>query len=145
MESESSQLSSLTRLLSLLPPPNHATLKFILLHLNRVTWFHDSNLMCASNLAVVISPSLGWPPSLSPSTGINHIHALNTTVKLLIRHAFVSVSLSLREKGMIEGKKGRGEGREGEYSGRERGNLDREGVFMREREEEVYRREERVE
>lgn len=137
MESESAQLSSLTRLLSLLPPPNHATLKFILLHLNRVTWFHDSNLMCASNLAVVISPSLGWPPSLSPSTGINHIHALNTTVKLLIRHAFVSVSLSLRE-----GNDRREEGRGGEYSGRERGNLDR--VFMREREE-VYRREERVE
>ncbi|GMR37072.1 hypothetical protein PMAYCL1PPCAC_07267, partial [Pristionchus mayeri] len=88
LDSECSQVGSLSRLLSLLPPPNHATLQFLLLHLNRVTWFHDSNLMCASNLAVVISPSLGWPSSLSQSTTINHIHALNTTVKLLIRHAF---------------------------------------------------------
>ncbi|GMT16742.1 hypothetical protein PFISCL1PPCAC_8039, partial [Pristionchus fissidentatus] len=85
---ESVQLASLTRLLSLLPPPNHATLKFLLLHLNRVTWFHESNLMCASNLSVVISPSLGWPSTLSVSTTIDHIHALNATVKLLIRHAF---------------------------------------------------------
>ncbi|GMS84771.1 hypothetical protein PENTCL1PPCAC_6946, partial [Pristionchus entomophagus] len=88
LDSESAQVSSLTRLLSLLPPPNHSTLKFVLLHLNRVTWFHDSNLMCASNLSVVISPSLGWPSTLSTSATINHIHALNTTVKLLIRHAF---------------------------------------------------------
>ncbi|TMS35127.1 hypothetical protein L596_002590 [Steinernema carpocapsae] len=43
-----------------LPKQNFDTLKFLILHLARVTWFEVDNLMTASNLAAVISPSLMW-------------------------------------------------------------------------------------
>ncbi|KAI6242703.1 Protein kinase C and RhoGAP domain containing protein [Aphelenchoides fujianensis] len=90
-----------------LPPQNFDTLRFLMLHLKRVTWFELENLMTASNLSAVISPSLIWPntyntgPSTPASfssaatvsigpqaTFINDAHQQTKVVELLIQHAF---------------------------------------------------------
>ncbi|CEF71204.1 Rho GTPase-activating protein domain and FCH domain and Protein kinase C-like, phorbol ester/diacylglycerol binding domain and Rho GTPase activation protein domain-containing protein [Strongyloides ratti] len=49
-----------------LPLPNYTTLKYLLIHLNRVTWYESENLMNAFNLANVIAPSLMWTKMPSP-------------------------------------------------------------------------------
>lgn len=53
-------INQLKGLISKLPQPNYDALKFLIIHLKRVTWFELDNLMTASNLAAVISPSLIW-------------------------------------------------------------------------------------
>uniref|UniRef100_A0A914N5R1 Uncharacterized protein n=1 Tax=Meloidogyne incognita TaxID=6306 RepID=A0A914N5R1_MELIC len=53
-------INLLKQLVNKLPIPNMQTLRFLALHLNRVTWFELQNLMTASNLAAVIAPSLLW-------------------------------------------------------------------------------------
>uniref|UniRef100_A0AAF5I2N6 Rho-GAP domain-containing protein n=1 Tax=Strongyloides stercoralis TaxID=6248 RepID=A0AAF5I2N6_STRER len=50
-----------------LPPPNYTTLRYLLIHLNRVTWYESENLMNAFNLANVIAPSLMWTKIPSPT------------------------------------------------------------------------------
>uniref|UniRef100_A0A0N5A457 Rho-GAP domain-containing protein n=1 Tax=Parastrongyloides trichosuri TaxID=131310 RepID=A0A0N5A457_PARTI len=62
--------SDLTKLIDCtkkLPMPNYTTLKYIILHLNRITWYESENLMNAFNLANVIAPSLMWPKMPSPT------------------------------------------------------------------------------
>ncbi|KAF7638518.1 hypothetical protein Mgra_00001892 [Meloidogyne graminicola] len=53
-------INLLKQLIQKLPIPNLQTLKYLILHLNRITWFELQNLMTASNLAAVIAPSLLW-------------------------------------------------------------------------------------
>uniref|UniRef100_A0A0N5C5L1 Rho-GAP domain-containing protein n=1 Tax=Strongyloides papillosus TaxID=174720 RepID=A0A0N5C5L1_STREA len=50
-----------------LPAPYYITLKYLIIHLNRVTWYESENLMNASNLANVIAPSLMWTKIPSPT------------------------------------------------------------------------------
>ncbi|KAI6184072.1 hypothetical protein M3Y97_00557100 [Aphelenchoides bicaudatus] len=89
-----------------LPQQNLDTLRFLLLHLKRVTWFEMENLMTAANLAAVISPSLIWHhASTGPSTPasfssastvaisshsslITDAHQQTKVVELLIQYAF---------------------------------------------------------
>ena len=61
--------------------------------------FEVDNLMTASNLGAVISPSLIWkhpstPPS-SDSSFFNDAHLMSKAVELLIKLAFVSFFLSM--------------------------------------------------
>ncbi|VDD87846.1 unnamed protein product [Enterobius vermicularis] len=91
-EVESCAVEKMKGLLRKLPPCNYTTLKFLLVHLNRVTWFEVDNLMTASNLGAVISPSLIWkhpstPPS-SDSSFFNDAHLMSKAVELLIKLAF---------------------------------------------------------
>uniref|UniRef100_A0A915EV06 Uncharacterized protein n=1 Tax=Ditylenchus dipsaci TaxID=166011 RepID=A0A915EV06_9BILA len=84
-------LQGLRDIVSRLPQQNYDTLKFLILHLKRVTWFELENLMTASNLAAVIAPSLIWQaPSLisNCSSFINDAHGQTKFVELLIQNAF---------------------------------------------------------
>jgi len=84
-----------------LPEQNYETLKFLMIHLKRVTWFKASNLMPASNLSAVIAPSLIWTPIHVPAastpmsaTGshsgsfINDAHQQSKVIELIIEYAF---------------------------------------------------------
>uniref|UniRef100_A0AC34QM43 Uncharacterized protein n=1 Tax=Panagrolaimus sp. JU765 TaxID=591449 RepID=A0AC34QM43_9BILA len=98
------QAQIITRLQDLfvtkLPEQNYETLKFLMLHLKRVTWFQTSNLMTASNLAAVIAPSLIWGPihgisstpisSTSSHSGsfINDAHQQSRVIEIIINYAF---------------------------------------------------------
>ena len=87
-----------------LPEQNYETLKFLILHLKRVTWFQKDNLMPAANLAVVITPSLIWAPiPQTPNPGtpassgyhssgsfVNDAHQQSRVIELLIKNAYVS-------------------------------------------------------
>uniref|UniRef100_A0A158PNM3 F-BAR domain-containing protein n=1 Tax=Anisakis simplex TaxID=6269 RepID=A0A158PNM3_ANISI len=81
-------------LLHKLPEQNFDTLQFLLLHLNRVTWFEMDNLMTASNLGAVISPSMIWMHPYIPSCSnknssfLSDAHLLSKAVELLIKNAF---------------------------------------------------------
>nr|CDJ93111.1 Protein kinase C and RhoGAP domain containing protein [Haemonchus contortus] len=89
-EPDDEHLEELKRLTRRLPLCNYETLKHLMLHLNRVTWFQESNLMGPSNLSTVVAPSLVWQPSTSAdhtSAIIDAQHA-NRTVQCLITHAF---------------------------------------------------------
>ncbi|VDN45454.1 unnamed protein product [Gongylonema pulchrum] len=65
-----------------LPPRNVDALKFEM-----------DNLMTASNLGAVISPSMIWKhPSCTSNSNsyLSHAHQMSKAVELLIKHAFVS-------------------------------------------------------
>ncbi|KAK6034832.1 RhoGAP domain protein [Cooperia oncophora] len=66
-EPDDEHLEELKRLTRRLPVCNYETLKHLMLHLNRVTWFQESNLMGPSNLSTVVAPSLIWQPSIATS------------------------------------------------------------------------------
>ncbi|CAB3404252.1 unnamed protein product [Caenorhabditis bovis] len=86
-EDKVEQLKSLVRRL---PIHNYETLKFIMIHLNRVSWFQDVNLMGAANLSTVISPSLIWisPKRSDHAAAITHTQYLNKAVEVLISNAY---------------------------------------------------------
>ncbi|CAI5442122.1 unnamed protein product [Caenorhabditis angaria] len=78
-------------LLRKLPEHNYETLKFIMLHLNRVSWFHEINLMGPSNLSTVIAPSLLWMSPKrqdSEKNAILHTAYTNKFVEIMIRNAY---------------------------------------------------------
>ncbi|CAD6192084.1 unnamed protein product [Caenorhabditis auriculariae] len=83
-------VEELKTLLRRLPPCNYETLKFLLLHLNRVSWFQDTNLMGASNLSTVITPSLIWTPptDVDHAAAIVHTQYTNKCVEVMIRNAY---------------------------------------------------------
>ncbi|KAH7706639.1 RhoGAP domain-containing protein, partial [Aphelenchoides avenae] len=96
-------IKRLRELTSRLPEQNYDTLKFLMLHLKRVTWFDAENLMTSTNLAAVISPSLIWHrashsgpsvptgPAAAPaahSAFITDAHQQTKVVQMLIQHAF---------------------------------------------------------
>uniref|UniRef100_A0A914LX85 Uncharacterized protein n=1 Tax=Meloidogyne incognita TaxID=6306 RepID=A0A914LX85_MELIC len=107
-------INLLKQLVKKLQIPNMQTLRFLALHLNRVTWFELQNLMTASNLAAVIAPSLLWQRlplpnavvgrgginsnnnNLSHSTNnnqqqqqfISDAHRQSRAVELIIKYAF---------------------------------------------------------
>ncbi|WKX95281.1 hypothetical protein Q1695_012046 [Nippostrongylus brasiliensis] len=89
-EPEESHLEELKRLTRRLPMCNYETLKHLMLHLNRVTWFQESNLMGPSNLSTVVAPSLVWQPSTSAdhTAAIIDAQHANRTVQCFITHAF---------------------------------------------------------
>lgn len=91
-ETDPGIVEHIKRLLKKLPPRNCSTLKFLLVHLNRVTWFEMENLMTASNLGAVISPSLIWmnpsSPTGSSSSFLCDAHLMSKTVELLIKNAY---------------------------------------------------------
>uniref|UniRef100_A0AC35FYD9 Rho-GAP domain-containing protein n=1 Tax=Panagrolaimus sp. PS1159 TaxID=55785 RepID=A0AC35FYD9_9BILA len=88
-----------------LPEQNYETLKFLMIHLKRVTWFQKDNLMPAANVAAVITPSLIWAPipqtpgfstPASATSGyasscgsfVNDAHQQSKVIELLIKNAF---------------------------------------------------------
>ncbi|CAG9536515.1 unnamed protein product [Cercopithifilaria johnstoni] len=89
-------------LMKRLPAKNMDTLRFLLLHLKRVTWFEMDNLMTASNLGAVITPSMIWKhPSPSSITNNNsflsNAHLMSKAVELIIKYAFEVFNVDIIE------------------------------------------------
>jgi hypothetical protein len=104
-------VDELRQLVAQLPSQNRDTLRFLILHLHRMTWFELDNLMTAANIGAVISPSLMWSTTTSASNSPNiansstalavdtsfmsDAHAQSRTIELLIKYAYVSDGLLL--------------------------------------------------
>lgn len=91
-------------LMKKLPSRNVDALQFLLLHLKRVTWFEMDNLMTASNLGAVITPSMIWKhPSPSPLSNSNNnsflssAHLMSKAVELIIKYAFEVFNVDIAE------------------------------------------------
>ncbi|KAL3102942.1 hypothetical protein niasHT_025850 [Heterodera trifolii] len=81
-------VNELRELVERLPDEAFTTLKFLVMHLNRVSWFEADNLMSVSNLAAVIAPSLMWPSNYGThSAAISDAHRQSKAVEMLTRHA----------------------------------------------------------
>ncbi|VDN04711.1 unnamed protein product [Thelazia callipaeda] len=83
-----------------LPARNVDALEFLVLHLNRVTWFEMDNLMTASNLGAVITPSMIWkhPSSACNSNSfLSNAHLMSKAVELLIKYAFEIFDVDITE------------------------------------------------
>ncbi|KAK0395410.1 hypothetical protein QR680_001267 [Steinernema hermaphroditum] len=89
-ELNASLASEMKELTSRLPKQNFDTLKFLVLHLARVAWFEVDNLMTASNLAAVISPSLMWCHKTTTSSNayLEDAPLLTRTVEFIIKNAY---------------------------------------------------------
>ncbi|KAL4646906.1 beta-chimaerin-like [Arapaima gigas] len=72
--------------LLLLPPAHHETLRYLLLHLKRVTTFEKDNFMGAENLAIVFGPTLMQPPSEDALQTLSDTQHQKSVVRLLIEH-----------------------------------------------------------
>lgn len=92
IEEDTAVVDCIKSIVNELPPKNSDALKFLLLHLKRVTWFEMDNLMTASNLGAVISPSMIWrdPASLAANSSsfLSNAHLMSKAVELLIKYAF---------------------------------------------------------
>ncbi|CAJ0959735.1 unnamed protein product, partial [Mesorhabditis belari] len=86
---DENDVNDLGCLIAKLPRVNYETLKFVILHLNRVSWFSSCNLMSPSNLSTVISPSLCWPQTcqVQASSFIQDAHYVTKTVEIMIANA----------------------------------------------------------
>ncbi|CAO2390431.1 Spermathecal Physiology Variant [Caenorhabditis elegans] len=87
---EEERVEQLRQLARKLPVHNYETLKFIMLHLNRVSWFHEVNLMSTSNLSTVIAPSLIWmsPKRIDHTSAIMHTQYTNKAIEVMIRNSY---------------------------------------------------------
>ncbi|UMM17461.1 hypothetical protein L5515_013997 [Caenorhabditis briggsae] len=87
---EEEKVEKLRQLVRKLPVHNYETLKFIMLHLNRVSWFHEVNLMGAANLSTVIAPSLIWmsPKRIDHTSAIMHAQYTNKAIEVMIRNSY---------------------------------------------------------
>ena len=68
---------------------HHATLIFLLKHLERVTEFKDLNRMASANLAIVFGPTLMWPPSHLTTTNM----ALNMMQQNMVVEALITAAV----------------------------------------------------
>uniref|UniRef100_A0A0R3RXZ9 Rho-GAP domain-containing protein n=1 Tax=Elaeophora elaphi TaxID=1147741 RepID=A0A0R3RXZ9_9BILA len=102
VEEDAEIVDHIRALLKKLPARNMDALQFLLLHLKRVTWFEIDNLMTASNLGAVITPSMIWKhPSPSSTTNNNsflsNAHLMSKAVELIIKYAFEVFSVDVAE------------------------------------------------
>ncbi|KAJ1159734.1 hypothetical protein NDU88_000239 [Pleurodeles waltl] len=69
-----------------LPPTHYETLRFLIVHLRRVSDHEAENLMGAANLSIVFGPTLMRPLSQDPLVVLNNISSQRLVVHLLIEH-----------------------------------------------------------
>ncbi|VBB34842.1 unnamed protein product, partial [Acanthocheilonema viteae] len=104
VEEDAEIVDHIRSLMKKLPARNMDALKFLLLHLKRVTWFEMDNLMTASNLGAVITPSMIWKhpsPSSTAATNNNsflsNAHLMSKAVELIIKYAFEVFNVDVAE------------------------------------------------
>ncbi|CAF0898310.1 unnamed protein product, partial [Didymodactylos carnosus] len=66
-----------------LPENNYRILKYIIEFLNLISSYSDTNLMTASNLAIVFGPNLAWAQNTMDNTLAN-MSFINTFTEILI-------------------------------------------------------------
>ncbi|XP_063308398.1 beta-chimaerin [Pelobates fuscus] len=80
------RLEAVHEALMLLPPAHYETLRFLMIHLKKVTQNEKDNLMCAENLGIVFGPTLMRPPEENAFTSLNDMRYQKSIVQILIQH-----------------------------------------------------------
>jgi len=86
LPSKKGKLKTIKEIMSKMTGTHHATLIFLLKHLERVTEFKDLNRMASANLAIVFGPTLMWPPSHLTTTNM----ALNMMQQNMVVEALIT-------------------------------------------------------
>ncbi|XP_043362492.1 rho GTPase-activating protein 9 isoform X3 [Dermochelys coriacea] len=77
------RVQRLAELVQSLPPPNYATLRYILAHLRKVMEYADANRMTRQNIGIVFGPTLLRPEKELASMAVDMVHQ-NQAVELLL-------------------------------------------------------------
>ncbi|XP_044850920.1 rho GTPase-activating protein 9 isoform X3 [Mauremys mutica] len=77
------RVQRLAELVQSLPPPNYATLRYILRHLRKVMEYADANRMTRQNIGIVFGPTLLRPEKELASMAVDMVHQ-NQAVELLL-------------------------------------------------------------
>ncbi|XP_053322286.1 beta-chimaerin [Spea bombifrons] len=80
------RLEAIHEALMLLPPAHYETLRFLMIHLKKVTQNEKDNLMCAENLGIVFGPTLMRPPEENALTSLNDMRYQKLIVQILIQN-----------------------------------------------------------
>ncbi|XP_069814828.1 beta-chimaerin isoform X3 [Dendropsophus ebraccatus] len=79
-------LEAIHEALMLLPPAHFETLRYLMIHLKKVTQNEKENLMGAENLSIVFGPTLMRPPEENAMTSLNDMRHQKQVVQLLIQN-----------------------------------------------------------
>ncbi|XP_075684740.1 beta-chimaerin isoform X3 [Rhinoderma darwinii] len=80
------RLEAIHESLMLLPPAHFETLRYLMIHLKKVTQNEKENLMGAENLSIVFGPTLMRPPEENAMTSLNDMRHQRQVVQLLIQN-----------------------------------------------------------
>nr|XP_033786646.1 beta-chimaerin isoform X3 [Geotrypetes seraphini] len=80
------RLEAIHEALMLLPPAHYETLRYLMIHLKKVTMNEKENLMNAENLGIVFGPTLMRPPEESTLTTLNDMRYQKQIVQILIEN-----------------------------------------------------------
>lgn len=80
------RLEAIHESLMLLPPAHFETLRYLMIHLKKVTQNDKDNLMGAENLGIVFGPTLMRPPEENAMTSLNDMRHQKQVVQILIQN-----------------------------------------------------------
>uniref|UniRef100_A0A2K6F5W8 Chimerin 2 n=1 Tax=Propithecus coquereli TaxID=379532 RepID=A0A2K6F5W8_PROCO len=80
------RLEAVHEVLLLLPPAHYETLRYLMIHLRKVTMNEKDNLMNAENLGIVFGPTLMRPPEDSTLTTLHDMRYQKLIVQILIEN-----------------------------------------------------------
>ncbi|XP_056375868.1 beta-chimaerin isoform X5 [Hyla sarda] len=80
------RLEAIHEALMLLPPAHFETLRYLMIHLKKVTQNEKDNLMGAENLGIVFGPTLMRPPEENAMTSLNDMRHQKQVVQILIQN-----------------------------------------------------------
>ncbi|XP_041727665.1 beta-chimaerin-like [Coregonus clupeaformis] len=69
-----------------LPPAHYETLRYLMMHLKKVTMFEKYNFMNSENLGIVFGPTLMQPPEQNALATLNDMRHQKLIIQLLIEH-----------------------------------------------------------
>uniref|UniRef100_A0A8C0I0S4 Chimerin 2 n=1 Tax=Balaenoptera musculus TaxID=9771 RepID=A0A8C0I0S4_BALMU len=80
------RLEAVHEVLMLLPPAHYETLRYLMVHLKKVTLNEKDNFMNAENLGIVFGPTLMRPPEDSTLTTLHDMRYQKLIVQILIEN-----------------------------------------------------------
>uniref|UniRef100_A0A8D0PKR4 Chimerin 2 n=2 Tax=Sus scrofa TaxID=9823 RepID=A0A8D0PKR4_PIG len=80
------RLEAVHEVLMLLPPAHYETLRYLMIHLKKVTLNEKDNFMNAENLGIVFGPTLMRPPEDSTLTTLHDMRYQKLIVQILIEN-----------------------------------------------------------
>ncbi|XP_062955626.1 beta-chimaerin isoform X4 [Cynocephalus volans] len=86
ISSADERLEAVHEVLLLLPPAHYETLRYLMIHLKKVTMNEKDNFMNAENLGIVFGPTLMRPPEDSTLTTLHDMRYQKLIVQILIEN-----------------------------------------------------------
>ncbi|XP_059963842.1 beta-chimaerin isoform X2 [Mesoplodon densirostris] len=86
ISSADERLEAVHEVLMLLPPAHYETLRYLMIHLKKVTLNEKDNFMNAENLGIVFGPTLMRPPEDSTLTTLHDMRYQKLIVQILIEN-----------------------------------------------------------